>query len=71
MTPSLIIHSAAPTVGFFGRLDNPLLRAALMGLSIRKAAMPSGWDAQRQSKSPRGVFTPAPSSCGRRQSARS
>ncbi len=34
------------TVRFFGRLDKPLLRMVSMGLSLRKAALPSDWDTQ-------------------------
>ena len=34
------------TVRFSGRLDRPLLRMVLMGLSPRKAPLSSDWDAQ-------------------------
>ena len=41
-------------VRFSGRLDRPLLRTGLMGLSVRKAALSSDWDTQgsAQSQSP-------------------
>ena len=41
------------TVRFSGRLDRPLLRPGLMGLSLRKAALSSDWDAQGSARMPK------------------
>ena len=41
------------TVRFSGRLDRPLLRMVSTGLSLRKAALPSDWDAQSIAQMPK------------------
>ena len=41
------------TVRFPGRLDKPLLHMVSMGLYLRKAALPSDWDAQSIAQMPK------------------